>query len=198
MKRIGFIDGRRVAGWTFPATATPGNGQVLTINDLSVITSGYSRGVYIDYTQTGVKGGGAWVVPLAIDLTLVGDVGFAFAQSIGIAFSGAAIANYGGGIYIYLNDPADGSVVHYCGLMIGIDAENAPSGTSCFMRVYGHGGAVDTVIWLANGAGTPITYLLDFEGLASPISPGSDSTNVTYKIAMRVGESPQYLHVFSD
>lgn len=74
IKRVGFIDGRRVAGWRFPANASPGVGQVMTIVDPSLIAAGTNRGLYINYTQSGAKTGSASVRGLAIDLTISADV----------------------------------------------------------------------------------------------------------------------------
>lgn len=74
IKRVGFIDGRRVAGWRFPANASPGVGQVMTIVDPSLIATGTNRGLQINYTQSGAKTGTAQVGGLGIELTISADV----------------------------------------------------------------------------------------------------------------------------
>ena len=197
MKRIGFIDGRRVAGFAFPATATPGNGQVMTVRDPS-IGALHNRGMRIDYRQTGVKTGAGRVDGLGVDMIVSADSPYVNTMAHYIAWVGTPTVVYATGGFWYLDNPGAGNnLVQYCALMLGMNVTNPPT-KSTFMRVYGHGGAVDSVIWLANSAGTPIAHLLDFEGLASPISAGTDSVNVTHKIAVRLGVTTKYLHVFSD
>jgi len=197
LKRVGFIDGRRVSGWRFPANATPGNGQAMVITDPS-IGALHNRGVHLTYNQSGAKTGAGRVDGLGVDMIVSANSPYVNTMAHYIAWSGTPVVAYATGGFWYLDNPGAGNnLVQYCGLMLGMDVTNPPV-KSTFMRVYGHGGAVGSVIWLANSAGTPITNLLDFEGLASPISAGTDSVNVTHKIAMLLGATTKYLHVFSD
>lgn len=56
---------------------------------------------------------------------------------------------------------------------------------------------VDNMIYCYNGQA--ITYAFEFSTVGTaPVTTGSDSTNVTHKIAVKVGSSVGYLHVFSD
>lgn len=56
---------------------------------------------------------------------------------------------------------------------------------------------VDNMIYCYNGQA--ITYAFEFSTVGTaPVTTGSDSTNVTHKIAVKVGASTGYLHVFSD
>ena len=56
---------------------------------------------------------------------------------------------------------------------------------------------VTDLIYVYNGQ--PITYALEFSTVGTaPVTTGTDSVNVTHKIAVKVGSASGYLHVFSD
>jgi hypothetical protein len=57
-------------------------------------------------------------------------------------------------------------------------------------------GAVQNGIYVYNGQ--EITSFLNFSHATAPVTVGSDSTNVTHKIAIKIGNDTRYLHVFSD
>lgn len=200
MKRIGYIDGRRIAGFNLAGAAAL-NGMALTIRDLLTFTTeyGHGRGIYLNFTQVGAKGVLSYSDALAIEYILAGDVTYANAINISMNFSGTPTCGYYAGLQIYGENPGAGNALnYYVALMLGLDVENAPLIGSHFMRVFGHGGAVTSVIWLANTSGSFITNLLKFEGVAAPLSPGSDTTDCTYRIACEVGPGPaiKYLHLF--
>jgi len=193
MKRIGFIDGRRIAGWSFPATAVPGPGQVQTIVDQSTGVR-FNRGLFIDYRQTGIKTGAGRVDGLGVDMIVSADSPYANTMAHYVSFVGTPTVGYATGGYWYLNNPGAGNLLnHYCGLMLGIDVTNPPAGRSAFMRVFGHGGAVDAVIWLANAGGAMITNLLYFEGGVSPWVAGAVGGAQDQKIRVSVGGVARYI-----
>lgn len=160
MKRIGFIDGRRVAGWRFPATATPGNGLVLTIVDPSIIASGDNRGVYISYTASGKKTGGT-VAPLGVNLAITEDTPYGY----GIRIDTAAVADKTMemlmGLDVYMHD-AGTAVGRYYALNLGMEHNSEPAGEVGFMRLRNHGTrTMDSVLRLEGT--NPCTRLFDLQ-----------------------------------
>lgn len=108
MKRIGYIDGRRVAGFTLAGTVAL-NGVNIAITDTATPSSGYMRGLYVNYTGSGTKTGTAEINALAIDVNSTGDVPHMFAISLYTGGNAGATLNHVAGIYMYI-DTSSGTV----------------------------------------------------------------------------------------
>jgi len=143
MKRIGYIDGRRVAGWSFPANASPGNGLVLNVVDPSTIASGYARAIYINYTNSGAKTGTAELNPLTIDVDSSADVPHIFPISIYIGALTGAEVNHAAGIYMYLDSTA-GTLEQKHGIWLQMVATGATYAD--FLSVHNMGGTPRSII----------------------------------------------------
>jgi len=160
MKRIGFIDGRRVAGWSFPATTTPGDGQVITINDPSTIASGTIHGIHINYTASGIKTGGT-VMPLAVTLAVTGDTPYAYAMRV----TTAAVANKTMemlmGLDIYMGD-AGTAVGRFYAFNLGMVHNSVPLDQVGFMRLRNHGARTMSSVIRLEGT-NPVARLFDLQ-----------------------------------
>ncbi|MBA7714231.1 hypothetical protein ES703_123248 [subsurface metagenome] len=195
MKRIGFIDGRRIAGWSFPATATPGNGQVITINDPSIIAGGTITGRRIVYNATGDKTGAPTVTPDTVDFNISGNCEAAYGRSTYIGMSGDPTITYLAGHFIYMDDiGAAATIAYMCALHLGVNVTNAPTTGSTFMRAYSHGGAVQSFAWFPSANG--ITNLFHFEQHVAPIgvqTAGAAAITNWCPIAVRLGAGTRYM-----
>lgn len=191
MKRIGFIDGRRVAGWSFPATATPGNGQVMNITDPSTPASGIRRGAYINYTQSGVKTGSAEVDAFAIDLALNAAVPTAYGQAIYLSSSGDPTIAFVSGLSFYIDNLGSG-LSGFAAIDIGLALSDAPPTRHCFMRLRNHVGTI-----VADGirieGSNPITNLLYFLTATQPIISAAVGGAQNQKIRISIAGTPYYI-----
>lgn len=201
MKRLGFIDGRRVAGWSFPATATPGNGQVMTINDRSAGGTGDVYGQTINYNAIGAKTGHPFVGPLSLNLNVIGgaaptpgyQAGLSISTSLAAALHSAGLY----GMFIYMNALGAGATVtEHCALSLNMNNTVAPTSFSTFLRCYAHGAGhpVESVISLPSSVG--IEYLVDIRHGVLPLvlaAPGA----FTRKIAVQLAGSPWYIGLSS-
>lgn len=109
MKRIGYIDGRRIAGFTF-AGASALNGIQLDINDVTTISSGNNQGVFINYISSGVKTGGEinpLVINCAVTAHLVGNVNLA---SLYLAITSGKNVGNAGFLSAYAEDIGSGTI----------------------------------------------------------------------------------------
>lgn len=198
MKRIGFIDGRRIAGWVFPANATPGNGQVMTVLDPSTPVGSYTRGRHLSYTATGDKtGAGNTLEADSVALAISGNSQNAYGRATYISASGDPVINYLSGHFIYMGDIGASAVIKkICALDMGVNVTNAPTEQSTFIRAYSHGGEVRSFAWLPSSQG--ITYLFEFEQAVAPMgvnTPGGGTLNFTNwrLIKIRVAGGDRYL-----
>lgn len=193
MKRIGFIDGRRVAGWAFPATAVPGNGQVKRIYDPST-GAVFNRGQFIDYRQTGIKTGGGRVDAHGIDMTISASCPYVNTMAHYIAWSGIPTVGEATGGFWYLSNPGAGNnLVNYFGLSLNMDVTNPPSSKSTMMRVYCHGGTIGSVILLGNSGGTPFDNLLEFLAGVPPFISGAIGGVQDSRIRITVAGAYRYI-----
>lgn len=170
MKRIGFIDGRRVAGWTFPATAAPGNGQVVTIDDRSPADCYGKRIVYnVLAAKTGL-----YTAAHQIEVNFKADVMLGYGARIHIQSSGNPTIIHGAGLEVYMNEAGDNCSGWMCA-DLNFNTEGAPAGRYGFIKCRAHTAITPNTILLFEGAPTS-TYLLKhpqpcqgpfYDGLAS-------------------------------
>jgi len=178
MKRIGFIDGRRVAGWQFPATAVPGNGQVIDVTDPSFGAIGSIAAQTIKYRPTGAKTGVNYSQAQSIEVFPQGDTYLLHGQSIYFAapVGTPAIHRYIG-LDIFM-EPLGGAVVsEIAGISIGINnTDPATAAYGCFLRCYAHAAVLPA---FARIAGEGVTNLFYFQRavapmLNAPVGPGQN------------------------
>lgn len=195
-KRTGYIDGRRPAGWAFPASVSPGNGQVLTIVDNSIITTGSLAGLLVDYTQSGVKTGGE-VSAIGINLNVAADVPYVWGMKV------YAEPNKGDAdpemifcspIAVYAEDLGSATCQYYVMVDLGKNSTNVASVVDAFMRMKTHAGTTTSGIFVDGKQ----TYFLDFADIEGPCTAGDAATSgpKSWKISVRCGEDQGYIQVY--
>lgn len=140
MKRIGFIDGRRIRGFTLSG-AVALDGQRLDISDVIEVASGTTRGVYINYTQSGTKTGSAQVNALAVDMGIAADVPYAYGISISLDTIDDKTVGFLSGLSIYWEDYGD-ALTHSVMIDLGKNSVHEPADRNCFFRCREH-----TTVW---------------------------------------------------
>ncbi|GAJ06028.1 unnamed protein product, partial [marine sediment metagenome] len=134
MKRIGFIDGRRIAGWSFPANATPGNGQVVDITDNSLGEVGNVQGRCLKFRAKGAKTGTPFVHADKIELYPEGNTLWLAGHGIHVETPvGSPVMDSLWAQDIYMDRLGTADVAEYCGISIGMNATNAPTLWSAFI-----------------------------------------------------------------
>lgn len=191
MKRIGFIDGRRIAGWSFPATAVPGNGQVVDVTDPSAGAVGSVFAQRIIFRPTGNKTGVNYLAAHRIDVVPHGDTFTLRGQVIDFATPGrdSLIHQYfAQDINLDPLGPAV-NVGELAGISIGIDY-TVPTTLphSAFLRLYAHGAVpIPAAIRIA---GSGVTNLFYFQRSVTPIAVGAVGGTQTRKIRVHIADVP--------
>ncbi len=170
-------------------------GIVAHIAATSTATSGQSNAFVATMTSTG--DGKASTVGVNVYVVEQGNTNYVYPIYVGTA----AIANktiiQATGIFMYLGDMGN-AVQHQAALSINRDITNVGTLSDCFLEMRNHGSTAATAfIKLVGGA----TYLWDASqgDQVVPISDGSDSTNCSHKVAVKMADNTtRYLHLFSD
>lgn len=197
MKRIGFIDGRRVAGWHFTATATPGNGQVVDVHDPSAGATGSISAQTLRYRPTGVKEGAAYYVAKTIEVYPSGDLGHVSAilegLSIYFASPGAGARNLGRwwALDVYMEEVMGHTVHEIHGLAIGMNYTNPTTlPHSAFIRCQTHGAVPMPAAIRITGSG--VTNLFYFQRCVTPVLNAPVGVANTKKIRVTFGDVGDY------
>lgn len=177
------------------------NAQSVTVTDTTVIASGYSRGLYINYTSTGIKTGSAESNPLAVDMNIAANHTHAFATSIYTAIIGTPTIGDMAAYYCYCDNlgATAGNVNEYDCLSLNIDSANPASGSvagNSFIRMYAHGGATTQALYFPSSQGITnlITFLQDVAPLGANTVGGGTLNFTNWKpIAIKIGTTTHYL-----
>lgn len=193
MARKGFIDSRRLRGFTLRGAA-PRTGIPITIRDLTTISTGHSRGLFIDYTQAGAKGGACYVRPLEVALSVEAACEGAAGIRIGMSTSGnPAMSGWYHALDIYSGDIGTGGENH---AVINIGKESANPGTvDAFIRMRNHSGKA--VAFLRLEGTEPADYLLDIQAAQTPVfgaGSGSKTSGGTCKtLKINIAGTPYHI-----
>ena len=194
MKRTGFIDGRRVAGWRLQATAAPGIGQIVDVTDPSVGATGDVTGSVFRFRPTGNKTGTPMVTGRQIELYPQGNALWLSAHGIYVALPvGAPVMNTLWGQDVYMERLGGALVDEYCGISIGMDYTNAvqAGGFGTFLRLYTHGPtALPTCLRLA---GAQSTVLFTLAQAMLPWVTGAVGGAQSAKIAVDIAGTTMYI-----
>ncbi|MBA7705363.1 hypothetical protein ES703_114191 [subsurface metagenome] len=168
MKRIGFIDGRRVAGWRFQASALPGNGQILDVTDPSAGAVGSVAVQTIKYRPTGDKTGVNYSQAQNIEVFPQGDTYLLHGQSIYFAAPvGTPTIHRYIGLDIFMERLTGAVVSEIAGISIGINnTDPATAAYGCFLRCYAHAARLPA---FARIAGEGVTSLFYFQRAVPPL-----------------------------
>ena len=192
MKRIGFIDGRRVAGWHFPATATPGNGQVVDVTDPSVGASSVAAQT-LRYRPTGNKTGNIYSVAKSIDVYPQGNT--YILEGLSIYFDnpvGAGVFGKWWALDIYMQAiGAAATVSELAGITIGMNYTNPSTAVnSAFLRLYTHGAVpMPAAIRIA---GSAVDALVFFQRCVTPVLNAPVGAVNSKKIRVRFGDGGDF------
>lgn len=191
MKRIGFIDGRRIAGWNFPATATPGNGQVVDVTDPSEGATGSVVAQTLKYRPTGDKTGSDYSIGKRIDVYPQGDL--FILEGLQIHFHdpiGAGTFERWWAFDIYLDAiGALATVREISAITVGMNYTNPTVlPHSAFLRLYTHGAVpVPAAIRIA---GSGVDSLFYFQRSVTPIAVGAVGGAQNRKIRVHIADVP--------
>lgn len=143
--------------------STAGDAMKLTVTDTQTQATGLSRGLVVDYTQSGTKTVNAEVNGIAIDMLLSADVPYAYGFVFYAYDSGDPTIGFLAAISIYIDDCGD-SVAAICAIDVGLaTGSNSPAGRHCFMRFRNHSaGAVPDTIFQIEG-NNAADYLFAFQ-----------------------------------
>lgn len=184
MKRTGFIDGRRVAGWRFPATDAPGKGQVLTVNDYSPAAA-YVRELH--YNILGAKTATYAMVDW-VKISIQNTVVLGYGKWIDVdSVDNPTIAHFSA-MVINMRDPGDNCDGWMC-LDLNFFAVGTPSARYGYIKCRAHTAVTPTAIMMLEGAPTA-TYLLHHAQPAQgPFGAGgaSDSGADSYHLKCLMG-----------
>lgn len=191
--RIGYIDARRIAGFTFPANATPGDGQVVDITDPSAGAVGNVTGQLLKFRPTGAKTGNPYVTARQIELYPQGDSGYLAAHGIYVETPvGSPNLNTLWGQDIYMCRLGTCVVSEFCGISIGMDNTNNPVSRAAFLRCYSHGSSpMQDFAYLPAALG--ITNLFRFEHQVIPLIAAAVGGVQALKIRVDVAGTPYYI-----
>jgi len=156
---------------TSTITAADSSLEIIT-TDSGTPSSGYSRGLYVSYTQSGAKTGTAEVNPIGCDLTVSANVAHAFNVSLYNAVSGSPTIDYFSGIYLYFDATGSATVNRKYGIQLEIDNTNEATEDG-FIYLYRHGSHnLDSCIRMETAAGTADYFIKNQSLSASPFESG--------------------------
>jgi hypothetical protein len=167
----------------------------MDITDTGTPSSGINRGVYLNYTQNGVKTGSAEVDVLSIDLALLKAVTYAYAISLYYSQSGNPVLGFVAPMSIYMDDLGTNCAA-LVGIDVGIAQNNAPADRFCFMRLRKHGSLTVTDGIRIEGS-NPLTNLMSFEIDHTPIVDAGVGGNQDKKIRVRIVNASYYIPLHS-
>jgi len=180
--------------------ATAINGLQLTVTDNQTCASGYGGGMLISYTQAGTKTGSAEAHGMGIDMTVTGNVTYAYIQSLYYCQSGNPTVSLVCGISIYMDDIGTGvSSVHILDLQTGNPTASAAATRETYIRFRNHGtGTPTSILYLqANNNAKVATNFIEADGVtvgpvAAAVNVGTDYTP-TFKVRCLHGSTTFYL-----
>ena len=163
-----YADGNSTMKPIYAAPSLTGSTAVncvdIEVTDATTIASGYDRGIYVSYNNTGAKTSSGECNGIAVDMMCTGAANVSAMSNISLYTGdmGSATIDRLYGIDMYL-DRTTATVTSHVGLNIGID--NTTDATNCyFIQVRGHGGTVDGFANFLNNTGDAVHSLFHFTG----------------------------------
>ena len=165
------------------------NALLIDVDDATTLATGYGQGLQITYNNTGDKTGDAEVHNIGADLSLTGDVPYAYNYTAYIAASGNPTIGQVAGLSIYFDEMGT-AIGARTPIDVGKVSTNGAVGRDTFMRVREHGTVLGDSVFLLEGGNNLgcATYLLDMQnggGAALPFILAAVGGNQTAKIAVR-------------
>ena len=165
--------------------------------DTSTHSSGYNRGMYINWTNTGAKTGSAEINAFAVDFSLQASCPYVYGMAVYAGHSGNPAIGFFSGWSLYLDDIGT-NVGGIVGLDLGFAATNSPSGRHAFIRCRKHTANVPDTVLLLEGAGSA-KYLLKFDqvGNLCVTDAGAVAGNRTHKIKCECQGTEFYINGYA-
>lgn len=186
--------------WDIPSTVTTAlDGCVyIKVADGSATTSGYQRGLYINYTSDGAKTSSAEVNALGIDMTVSAALPYAYMQSLYFVTSGNPTIGLVSPMTIYVDDLGTACAsFHMLDLQYG--STNAATTRGTYFRIRNHADNTPTSVFYiqANNNASAATYFIDQDNVttgpvAAAVTASADAA--TFKVACRKGSTVFYLY----
>ncbi len=173
------------------------NANIFTVTDATAISSGYSRGLYVNATASGAKTGSGEFDGIGCDLTVSGNTPYAYGFASYVSISGTPTI---GQVALFSGYQDDVGNTQITLLDLGSNQTTEITGGKryAFCRFRNHSATrVPDSLFLIEG-NSAATYLATFDTVANMLSVGSDSTNVTHKVAVSTPAGVRYIHLFSD
>lgn len=166
--------------------ATADDAFSFNITDTGTSASGYSRGIYVNYVDDGVKTGTSEVNVIGADMTIQHNLPYAYGISLYAATSGNPTLGLMSAISIYMDDPGT-ACANLTAIDIGLaGGANSPSGRHAFMRMRNHSaGATPDCAFQFEGTGNA-DYFASWETVSVPVIAAAIGGGQTHKIRVRV------------
>ena len=158
-------------------------------------TAGQTNGFVSVITSTG--DGKSGTVAANLYVAEEGNTEYVYGAYVGFAAIANKTITQAAGIFLYLSDMGN-AVQHQVGISINRDITNVGIASDAFLEMRNHGGTAATAYMRLTGEAT---YLFDWSGTDQvvPVSDGSDSNNVSHKVAVRMADATtRYFHLFTD
>ena len=171
------------------------NNMELVTTDATTQSSGYSRTIYANHTNSGTKTGSAEVNVISADFDASANVttAYCFTGYTG-ALTGATI-NRVAGYAMYITAIAGTVGASSCAHL----ETNGGATTNDFISMRRHAGTIHAMISDRSG-GSTASFLLHFNGANDPVSvdAGTPGANSTHKIACQIGGTTAYIALYAD
>ena len=187
----------------FDATVTMANtaGNVIraTVTDSGTRTSGDARGLRVSYT---IDSGAALTSTAAaigcgITFTVSDPVPYLYGYKLYCNTITAKAITQIAGYYVYMEDVGN-AVQHASAISLNRNISNVGISSDCFLEMRNHGSTAATGFIKVTGSATHL-FDFGFGDQVVPVSAGTDSTNCTHKVSVRMADSAtRYIHLFTD
>jgi len=173
----------------------------MTIVDVTTISSGTNRGLYLHYThQTNAITSQGQINVLAIDFYATSALIYAYAVSIYMSQTGNVIGRNAVGIWIYMEDMGTGTDAVFC-LFLDRVVTNVAEDRDGFIRCKNHG-TVNAKCWFhLEGSGIVGAEQLFIMNTPGSMLAGAATGSITASLKVKIGalgsETQYYIPLYS-
>jgi len=170
------------------------NAMEMTITDSTAFAStAYSRGLYINYTNTGIKSAGGEANGIGVDMDTSANVVQLYGISLYTGACNGATVNRVAGLYVYVDEDTGTVSRASC---LHLETANTAAEYSDFISFRSHVDTVDSMLASRSG-GQTATYFLHFETPTSaPVEAFNAAGNGDYSIKCFINGEVTYLHTY--
>lgn len=175
--------------------------QTITVTDSGTLAAGRNIGLFIDYVVSGTKTSAFGIRPLRINTQVLANVPSVQVADWYLHTIDNKTIDLLFGLTMYWEDVGD-NIGSLCMIDLGKNMTHTASTRDCFIRCREHTGVQTNSSILRLEGTNAAAFLVDFEAQAgtgqSILATGSDTTDCTYKIAIRLSAHSvtKYIHLF--